>query len=282
VQQQTILILNRPEKHFPGSFYFLNIKHGIDAAVDGTGYQLLVTDDEAAAAAAIVPGAAPTAGVIVIAPSIDAAFVRQLTEERMPCVVINSRPAGLSWVDLDNVRAAQAMTEHLINRGHERILCLAGFPDSQNSRDRLAGHAAALAKYGIAAQPDLHLYADFSITMAYDKLKAFLAQEHPPFTAIAAANDLMAVGAIRALTDRKMRVPEDCAVVGFDDFDFSGSFYVPLTTYRQPFRNTGFVAAKLLLRQIAAGRQSDCQVEMMGEIVIRESCGAGNGASAHE
>jgi LacI family repressor for deo operon, udp, cdd, tsx, nupC, and nupG len=141
----------------------------------------------------------------------------------------------------------------------------------------LKGFRYALEKYKIKFNPKLVVNCDFSITLAYERMKEYLRSEKRGFTAIFASNDLMAVGAIRALVDENIRVPEDVAVVGFDDFDFSSTFYIPLTTYRQPFFNIGFAATKKLIRQIETGFDRTQQTELIGEIVIRESCGSKKG-----
>ena len=189
-------------------------------------------------------------------------------------VLINCRSNKLTWVDLDNVSGAMTMTEHLIKLGHEKILYIGGFLESQNNIDRFKGFQKALEKYHIKFDPKLSLTCDFGVTIAYERMKEFLAAGKKDFTAIFATNDLMAVGAIRALIDDKLRVPEDVAVVGFDDFDFAATFYIPLTTYKQPFHNLGYIAAKSIIRSIETNNKCQQQVELIGEIIVRKSCGA--------
>ena len=214
-------------------------------------------------------------GVIALAPHVNTDLLKTMEETKIPSVLINCRSDKLSWVDVDNVHGAMTMTEHLIKLGHERILCIMGFPESQNSLDRLEGYKRALEKYRIKFNPQLVIPCDFSITLAYERMQELLARSAKlDFTAIFASNDLMAVGAIRALVDKNIRVPEDVAVVGFDDFDFSSSFFIPLTTYRQPFVNIGFAATRVLLKQLETGFDPTKQFEMIGEIIVRDSCGA--------
>lgn len=273
--RDTVVILNRPEKHFLGSFYFHSVKKGVDDALAGSPYQVLLSSQDSAIIESLAARPKKLNGVIALAPHTRAATLQTLEDSKLPSVLVNCRSDKMSWVDVDNVHAAAVMTEHLIGLGHRRILCVTGFPDSQNSIDRLRGYRRALEQHAIAYDPQLVMPCDFSITLAYERMKGLLSRDgHPPFTAVFAANDLMAVGVIRALADHQIRVPEDIAVAGFDDFEFSAQYTVPLTTYRQPFRNIGFSAARILLKQLEGGFDRSAQFELIGEIVIRDSCGA--------
>jgi DNA-binding LacI/PurR family transcriptional regulator len=214
-------------------------------------------------------------GVLNIAPHVNHPSIDLLRKEKIPTVLINCRAEHANWIDVDNVRGAMVMTEHLISLGHEKIVFINGFPESQNGMDRLKGFKKTLSKYNIDYNPKMLINGDFSVTLAYERMKHFLQQNKKmDFTAIFASNDYMAIGIIRALIDDNIRVPEDVAVVGFDDFNFSASFYIPLTTYRQPFHNIGYLATKLLLNTITSENHEPQQLELIGELVIRESCGA--------
>jgi LacI family transcriptional regulator, repressor for deo operon, udp, cdd, tsx, nupC, and nupG len=275
-KRSTILILTRPEEHFLDSFYFKKIKYGIDIALGDDQYNITMIDQRTDLKDFLASQAVTPSGIISVAPHVNDDSVEQLKSVNLPSVLINCRAEGLSWADVDNVYGARVMTEHLINMGHKDMLILTGFMESQNSIDRLKGFHKALGLRGIDYNPEMVINCDFSIMVSYNKMKEFLSREAvPKFSAIFATNDLMAVGAIRALMDRNIRVPEDVAVVGFDDFEFSSSFIVPLTTYRQPFYNVAFVATRFLLRQILTQFQDirPQQAELAGEIIIRDSCG---------
>jgi len=273
--KNTIVLVNRPEKHFVGSFYFKNIKTGIDLALDGTNYQIFFAQQDEHLAEILESRKQSIAGVIAIHPTINDKSIKLLEKENdVISILINCRSNKLSWVDLDNVRGAMTMTEHLIKLGHEKILFIGGFLESQNNIDRFKGFQKALEKYRIKFDPKLNLTCDFGVTIAYDRMKEFLAGGRKDFTAIFAANDLMAVGAIRALVDFNLKVPEDIAVVGFDDFDFAATFYIPLTTYKQPFHNLGYIATRSVIRALETNNRVLQHVELIGEIVIRRSCGA--------
>ncbi|MFC1501691.1 LacI family DNA-binding transcriptional regulator [Elusimicrobiota bacterium] len=276
--KDTVILANRPEKHFVGSFYFKKIKEGIDLALEGSEYQIFLSQQDKFFPNILSSKKSKIAGIIVLHPNIEDESVRLLEKNvgrnEFQSMLINCHSKKLSWVDLDNVHGAMTMTEHLIKLGHEKILFVGGFHESQNTVDRYLGFKRALEKHKIEFNPKLMITCDFSITLAYERMKEFLQINKNNFTAIFASNDLMAIGAIRALIDEKIKVPEDIAVVGFDDFAFASSFYIPLTTYKQPFKNLGFVAARNLIKNINNRNHHHTETEMIGEIVVRDSCGA--------
>lgn len=273
--KNTIILLNRGEEHFTESFYFKKLKSGIDEALYGTDYKLFMSQQDGKLPELLDAKDCERTGFLSLAPHMKDESVALLEKSGIPSVLINCRSEKLSWVDTDNVHAAMAMTEYLIGLGHEKILFVAGFEGSQNSVDRLKGFQQALSIHKIKFNPKLVLNGDFSVVVAYEKMREFLnAKNRQEISAIFAANDMMAVGVVRALIDHGIKVPEDLAVVGFDDFDFSASYYVPLTTYRQPLRNTGFLAAKMLMQQIENNGLRPLQAELIGKLVERESSGA--------
>lgn len=274
-QKDAVLLLNRPEEHFLESFYFAKIKNGIDAAIEGSNYDVIMATQDRSLPEVLTSRTSYKKGVLNIAPHREHPSIELLKKNKIPSVVINCRTEDLSWVDIDNVAGAAAMTEHLVRLGHEKILFVNGFKESQNGIDRLAGYKSILDKHSIKFNPKLVIDCDFSVQLSYQKMKDYLQRNKKAgFTAVFATNDYMAVGAIRALADERIRVPEDVAVVGFDDFDFSSSFYVPLTTYRQPFRNIGFLATRMLFRQMETGNRAPQDAELIGEVVVRDSCGS--------
>jgi len=273
--KNTIVLLNRPEKHFLESYYYRKIKAGIDAALSGTEYTLVPSSQDAALPDNIIQGSMENSGVLAIAPHVQSPAIETLENLEVPAVLVNCRSEHLAWVDTDNVLGAATMTEYLISLGHRKIAFVNGFPESQNGIDRHKGYRQALEKNKIEYNSKLVINCDFSVSLAYERMKAYLVQNKGAnFTAVFSANDYMAVGIIRALGDLKIMVPDSVAVAGFDDLDFASTFYMPLTTYRQPFDNLGFVATKFLIKQMREKSQKNLQAEFLGELVVRDSCGA--------
>ena len=171
--------------------------------------------------------------------------------------MLGGRPAGGyagTCVDVDNAGGARAGVAHLLERGRRRIATITGPLDMMVGQDRLAGYRDALADAGRPADDSLVETGDFSEDSGQQAMRALLERE-PDLDAVFAANDLMAVGAMRALREAGRRVPDDVAVVGFDDSPLSRVTDPPLSTVRQPTDEMGRRMAELLLQLIADGRR---------------------------
>lgn len=179
-----------------------------------------------------------------------------------------ARP-GLPSIGPDNRAGARDATLHLIGHGRRRIAHLAGLPDSAESHERLAGYREALAEAGIAYDERLVAAGHFRVQEAEDATEALLRQG-VIFDAIFAANDLEARGAMNVLARAGLRIPEDVALVGFDDSAGSDVLDPPLTTVRQSAFQLGWDALALL----AAGAPPP-QTRTPVRLVVRRSCGCG-------
>jgi LacI family transcriptional regulator len=175
---------------------------------------------------------------------------------------------GLFTLNFDNFEGARLATQHLIWLGHRRIAFIAGEPDHPDAAERLRGYRAALEAAGIAFDPALVVpgeYHELSGLMAVDRLL----EANQRFSAIFAANDQMASGAVLGLQRRSLRVPEDVSIVGFDDLPTSQYAIPPLTSVQQPAYELGRLAASAML-QMLANDKPDVQVPSP-RLVARES-----------
>ncbi len=168
--------------------------------------------------------------------------------------------------------AAESITNHLIQLGHRKIAHIAGPPTIPLYKDRLNGYISALTKNNIPIDLEMVSFGESSIQHGYDGMKNLL-ESGKSFSAVFTAGDIMAVGAIKAIKDAGLRVPQDCAVVGFDDIEISAFCDPPLTTVRQPRYQIGETAFKMLLKLMNKTHLNDPQVVLDYDIVIRESCG---------
>ncbi len=182
-------------------------------------------------------------------------------------------PIKNSVVPDDHYGAALAV-RHLYSLGYRRIAYINGPESWHNSKKRLAGYQAELAANGLAFDPALLQPGDWELEGGYRAARRLLSLDRPP-EAIFSANDLMAVGAIRALQEAGLRVPQDVAVVGYDNRDFTRLFQPRITTVSMPVYEMGWAAAELLLNQINGGLEDQDEVKIRGELFIRETCGAG-------
>lgn len=204
----------------------------------------------------------------------------------LPAVVISGhqRVKGLSNVVIDHDRAARLALTHLKELGHRRIALFRGQPGSSDTKDRSRAIFAAAASLGVEIPPELTLQlsgedADevFAPEAAYQEGYAFaqkLLGRRVKFTALFAFDDASAIGAIRAFLDAGLRVPEDISVVGFDDIQ-NAAFHNPrLTTVRQPLREMGRIAARVLLDRINDPEHADSSFVVVDpELIVRDSTG---------
>ncbi len=182
---------------------------------------------------------------------------------------------GVTNVVLDHFRAAELVLNHLFALGHRQIAFMHGQPFSSDSDERWNGIRAVADKLGLKVHPKLVISLVRDLTspeLGYPVVKQLLATRQP-FTALVAFNDISAIGAIRALQDCNLRVPEDVSVVGFDDIKAAAYTLPRLTTIRQPLAEIGRIATQSLLNRIHGTVISPDQIEVEPELVVRESTG---------
>lgn len=187
-------------------------------------------------------------GIVITPPLTDSApLMAALREEGIPCVNLSSTGAGgMPAVLIDEVEAAYQMTRHLIEAGHKAIGFIKGHPDHYASACRYTGFKKAMDEEGLALSNDYIAQGFFDFASGREAASALLALSKPP-TAIFASNDDMAAAAIYEAHSRKMDVPGDLAVAGFDDTPLSRQVWPGLTTVRQPIRAMGRQAAEALM-----------------------------------
>ncbi|MBY5980013.1 LacI family DNA-binding transcriptional regulator [Ferrimonas balearica] len=190
----------------------------------------------------------------------------------MPAVVMDSAPAeaGYDRILDDSEMGGELAVTHLIEQGHQRIGLLAGPLSKRNSQSRLSGYRHALTKAGLAADDNWVCSDELSFEGGYRAMHALLARKQQ-LTAVFASNDLMAMGAMRALMEAGLRVPEDVSVVGYDDIPAARYCNPPLTTVRQPMEALAEQALSMLLDRIREPSLPGRQVVLPPALVGRDS-----------
>lgn len=173
----------------------------------------------------------------------------------------------------DDRYGARLAVNHLAALGHRRIAYINGPEGWHSAKRRLAGYKEALDALDIGVDDAFIQPGDWEFTGGYEAAKKLLELDTRP-TAVFAANDLMALGAIYAIQDAGLNVPEDIAIVGYDNRDFTGIFRPQITTVSMPVYEMGKASAELLLRQLREGPEQEDEVKIKGQLLIRESCGA--------
>jgi LacI family transcriptional regulator len=174
----------------------------------------------------------------------------------------------------DSVGGAHMLTRHLIELGHRRIALLTGPANTSTSQERLAGYEAALKCAGIELVRDLVCFGEFRQSSGQDMAHAVLNLLPPP-TAIFGANNAIALGALAAVGDRGGRVPQDVALVCFDDVSASSQLFPFLTVAEQPAYQMGLEAAELLFTRLNTGKADPPQqIVLPTRLIVRLSCGS--------
>ncbi len=187
---------------------------------------------------------------------------RFFSDAKIPCVMTDSRQGTVLAL------------EHLIGLGHRRIGFITGNLLYQTAIDRLEGYKATLEKHRIPIEEELIAFGGFHYEKGYEGMKQLLALNERP-SAVFACNDMMAFGAILAINESGLAVPQDIAVVGYDDIAFAAMFSPPLTTIRQPLFEMGTLMAQSLIDRIQLGDAAEIIKRVLPvELVIRKSCGA--------
>ncbi len=209
-------------------------------------------------------------GVVVATSLINPVGARLLEERSVPHVVIGrTENPEISWVDIDNHRAAYAATAHLLGHGRRRAAMLAGPASLRASLDRIAGFEQAAAEAGVPAT--VH-DAEFDQRVAYDRALELLSGPDPP-DAIFCASDVMAVGVVQAARRLHIAVPEALGIVGFDDIHPTRMAALGITSMRQPARELGHRAIEILGKRIERPADPPIHIELPTELSIRASCG---------
>jgi DNA-binding LacI/PurR family transcriptional regulator len=258
--------------------YFAEVVRGIGNTANNFGYRLILstTSTETAQESAYIRMVKEgfIDGLILLDIRLRDERITELRRLNFPFILIGRDPwsEGISYVDSDNINGTSKATQHLINLGHKRIIFINGPSDYAVSFDRLEGYRRALEEAGLSYSSNLVKNSDFRQESGYRTIKELLAASYD-FTALLAASDLMAMGAIKAIKERGLKVPEDIAVIGFDDIPAAGFADPPLTTVRQPIYQIGSLAAEILIRTLQKERVKKNQIVMPTELVIRKSCG---------
>jgi LacI family transcriptional regulator len=210
-------------------------------------------------------------GVVVSSTLMDDPIVISLHNSNMPFILIGHHPTiDVNSVDIDNVQAAKQATLHLINCGHRRVATINGPQNQMAGYDRVNGFKLALQEKELAFDAALSADGDFTEASGYAAMQKLL-QVNPD--AVFAANDMMAAGALRAIREAGLRVPQDIALAGFDDIPIAAQLTPPLTTIRQPIRRMGSLAVETLIEAIHQPETQPRRIVLQPELIIRASCG---------
>lgn len=216
------------------------------------------------------------AGLVIASVSKYAGFYEQYKRSGVPIAFIDNLPSiedNYDYVVIDNARAGFELANHLIKLGHKKIAFISGSLEESSSNERLKGWERALRENNIPVRKKWTGIGDFKQESGYRIMQGFLKQEEIP-TAVLAANNFLAYGAMRAITDAGRRVPEDMALVCFDAVDFTGLIKPQITSVVQPAVEIGKISGEIILRKILHSKTKAYErVILEPQLEIKESCG---------
>ncbi|MEZ4666423.1 MAG: LacI family DNA-binding transcriptional regulator [Anaerolineae bacterium] len=257
--------------------YIGEIIRGVDVELARANYDLMIytthrsRGKESLYANTIANGVSD--GLLLIVPLVPTNYLDALRERNFPCVLIDQSVTAeqSSVVDATNWQGAYEATRYLIELGHRRIAFITGLRELGSAAQRFEGYKDALTDNNIPVLDELIIEGDYWQPLAYENTRKFLNEYSPP-TAIFAANDLSAFGAMEAIRNHGLRIPEDISIIGFDDIPQASIVYPKLTTIRQPLEQMGRVAVKLLLEQIENPDRQPRRVTLATQLIVRDSC----------
>ena len=232
--------------------FFSILAHGISSGCNANDYTLmlwLVDPDYEKRTRSNILNNRLIDGLIVASNVIDDPLIQSLVDQETPVVQVgrNSNP-NVSSVDADNVTGARLAADHLVSIGRQRLATITGPIDRFSGQDRLAGFRQGLANHSLDLPEERIGYGDFTDEGGYRQTKTLLSRTQ--FDGLFAASDVTAFGAIRAIREAGLKIPEDVAVIGFDDLPSCLRHNPPLTTIHQPIHQLGVVAAQMLIDQL--------------------------------
>lgn len=211
-------------------------------------------------------------GMILLKTKIDDPFLVELADSSFPFVLVNHKPEGGSYnyVDTENVIGAKLAITYLHEKGHTNIAFICGAMNESNAKDRLEGYKTAMLELGLEVRNENIVCGEFSKEKAFNEVGKLLALGERP-TAIFCSDDYMAIGAIEKIKSEGLKVPDDIAVIGFDNIEI-GPFVRPtLTTVKQPMYELGESAANILLELIEGVKEKPISKLLPTELIIRNS-----------
>lgn len=218
-------------------------------------------------------------GMLYVGSTLKDDYLVDFEKEKLPFILVGSYfPHGdkprLDFVTGDNFEGGYIATKHLLDLGHKRIGVITGNFNVVSARDRFMGYKRALKEYGIPFENSLWVKADFNEQTGFKAMETLLDRKNEKITAVFAGNDLMALGAIRAVRERGLKVPEDVAVVGMDNIRIPAFEHTSLTTVDYNVYEMGRLASRRIIEKIEKKTTGRIAETLPVKLIIRETCGA--------
>ncbi|MEP6999622.1 MAG: LacI family DNA-binding transcriptional regulator [bacterium] len=260
--------------------FFSELLRGIDQEAQRAGHALLVSSshhDAHGVSVAVRAMRGRVDGLLVMAPEVSSASLATALPDGLPTVILNTAATkhAAAAVMVDNMSGTRVVVQHLAALGHQTVAFICGPPRNADATARLRGYRAAMRDAGLPVHESLVFRGDFTEDGGWQAARAMIATAGPRPTALFAANDAMAVGALLAFHEAGFDIPRDISVVGFDDIPIARYVTPSLTTVRVAIDVLGARAAALLFRALTdpLARGTVHREVIPAELIVRHSCG---------
>lgn len=271
-----LVLRQNPEKAY-ADLFIQDVMQGISNVIRENGYQLLFIplppEDKESNYSKLI-NERHVDGLIVSGPTDQDYELVDVYKEGAKIVLMGKiRGSNIPFIDIDNVKSAEIATAHLVSLGHTDIAMITNASmNYDSSKDRYQGFQNVLKKNKIALREEWVLLGDRTPESGYDAMQQLLSQKQRP-SAVFIASDTVALGAMNACYEKKIKVPDDLAIVGFDDIALSRYVIPPLTTVHLPAYSLGLGAATMLIQQLNNEFIESNEIILQTKLVIRESSG---------
>ncbi len=258
-----------------GNPFFPAIARGVEDEASSSNYNVILcnTDSNRIKADEYIRALSSrqTDGVIFCTASVNDRHVKEVISGGIPVVLgYPSKTIKCDTVSCDNLHGGMIATEHLIGLGHTTIGIISALVKRVTGGDRLRGYKKALSKHGLPLRKELIVEGDYSMESGYEKARLLLRLKDRP-TAIFATNDLMAIGAMNAIEEIGLRVPDDIAIIGYDDIPMASIVKPKLTTVAQPKYEIGQLACKAILERMGNPNKPWENTVLKPKLIVRNS-----------
>jgi DNA-binding LacI/PurR family transcriptional regulator len=264
---------------FPGYFedcFFPQVMRGLLDVAYARGFRILVggscSHEDNITQTFDILGSRQADGIVVLSNRLDVDTVGALQQQQTPFVLVGRPPANyedVNWVDAENERYTREAIAYLLSLGHRRIAFVGGDPEVAVTTERMKGYIDALAAANTPQKPEWIDFGYFAEDGGYQAVQRMMQLGDEAPTAYYAANDLMAIGVVRALRERGICVPQQVSVIGTNNAPESAHVYPPLTTLQVPYAQMAFEAINILIRRIEHGKTSPVQKFVECTLIIR-------------
>lgn len=255
--------------------FIMEVVDSVDRALEKEGYFLAlsvigVNDDDSDVRSNFLFQHDRVDGVLILTPIFEDRYVKSLEEKNIPFVIMDNQifPYTASSIVVDNIKGGYDVTRHLLEYGHQSIGCIGGPSDLLSAEHRVQGFLNALNEVGL--NPFIVERGEFDVDTGYEVVKRWIAEEALP-TGIICGDDHIAFGAIDALREHGIKVPEDISVIGYDDHPFASKLHPYLSTVKQPAVEVGIKGVEALFDQMRGKKRNNIVIKLEPELIPRST-----------